>query len=228
MSPYYPNPPLDEELAYRRELLTTAIKQRRRSRRGALVPRPPPRRADPRRVPTAVLSEARATIDAVPRWDDAPMVGRADELGRLLAHVDRAVAGRSSAVLLAGDAGVGQDPAARRARRARRRARRPRAGRPLRRPRRRRAALPAVRRPAAPGRRRARPRAGRRRPTRCWPGCWPAARRAAAGAPGERGPRARPPAAEPGGPAAGRRRAAPAVRVGRRADLRARGGRARC
>src|SRR4051812_49461615 len=36
------------------------------------------------------------------------MVGRAPELDRLLAHVDRAVAGRSSAVLLAGDAGVGK------------------------------------------------------------------------------------------------------------------------
>ena len=56
----------------------------------------------------SVLSEVRATIDAVPRWDDAPIVGRADELARLMAHVDRAVAGRSSAVLLAGDAGVGK------------------------------------------------------------------------------------------------------------------------
>src|SRR4051812_49473827 len=36
------------------------------------------------------------------------MVGRASELDRLLARVDRAVAGRSSAVLLAGDAGVGK------------------------------------------------------------------------------------------------------------------------
>jgi DNA-binding CsgD family transcriptional regulator len=51
---------------------------------------------------------ARATIDAVPRWDDAPLVGRADELARLMAHVDRAAEGRSSAVLLAGDAGVGK------------------------------------------------------------------------------------------------------------------------
>ena len=56
----------------------------------------------------SVLSEVRATIDDVPRWDDAPIVGRADELGRLLAHVDRAAGGRSSAVLLAGDAGVGK------------------------------------------------------------------------------------------------------------------------
>ena len=59
-------------------------------------------------VPEAVLSEARATIDVVPRWEDAPIVGRADELGRLMAHVQRAVEGRSSAVLLAGDAGVGK------------------------------------------------------------------------------------------------------------------------
>ncbi|MGZ4643359.1 MAG: helix-turn-helix transcriptional regulator [Blastococcus sp.] len=57
---------------------------------------------------TPVLSDPRATIIDVPRWDDAPMVGRAEELGRLLAHVDRAAGGRSSAVLLAGDAGVGK------------------------------------------------------------------------------------------------------------------------
>ncbi|MFD2091746.1 helix-turn-helix transcriptional regulator [Blastococcus deserti] len=44
----------------------------------------------------------------MPRWDDAPMVGRAAELARLMAAVDRAAAGRSSAVLLAGDAGVGK------------------------------------------------------------------------------------------------------------------------
>ncbi|MBW8766366.1 MAG: AAA family ATPase, partial [Geodermatophilales bacterium] len=42
------------------------------------------------------------------RWDAAPMVGRAEELDRLLSHVDRAAGGRSSAVLLAGDAGVGK------------------------------------------------------------------------------------------------------------------------
>ena len=42
------------------------------------------------------------------RWDDAPLVGRADELARLLAHVERAETGRSTAVLLAGDAGVGK------------------------------------------------------------------------------------------------------------------------
>ena len=56
----------------------------------------------------SVLSEARATIDAVPRWDDAPMVGRAAELAHLLALVERATAGRTSTVLLAGDAGVGK------------------------------------------------------------------------------------------------------------------------
>ena len=44
----------------------------------------------------------------MPRWDDAPLVGRADELARLLTRVDRAAAGRTSAVLLAGDAGVGK------------------------------------------------------------------------------------------------------------------------
>jgi DNA-binding CsgD family transcriptional regulator/tetratricopeptide (TPR) repeat protein len=55
-----------------------------------------------------VLSEVCATIDVVPRRDDAPMVGRASELARLLAHVERAAAGRASAVLLAGDAGVGK------------------------------------------------------------------------------------------------------------------------
>jgi DNA-binding CsgD family transcriptional regulator/tetratricopeptide (TPR) repeat protein len=54
------------------------------------------------------LSEVRATIDDVPRWENAAIVGRAEELGRLLAHVQRAATGRSSAVLLAGDAGVGK------------------------------------------------------------------------------------------------------------------------
>jgi DNA-binding CsgD family transcriptional regulator len=44
----------------------------------------------------------------VPRWDDGPLVGRAAELARLMAHVDRAIGGRSSAALLAGDAGVGK------------------------------------------------------------------------------------------------------------------------
>src|SRR4029453_8566750 len=56
----------------------------------------------------SVLSEVRATIDDVPRWDDAPLVGRADELAHLLAHVDRAAAGRPAAVLPPGDAGVGK------------------------------------------------------------------------------------------------------------------------
>ena len=56
----------------------------------------------------AEMSVVRATIVDVPRWDDAPLVGRADELARLLAHVERAEAGRSTAVLLAGDAGVGK------------------------------------------------------------------------------------------------------------------------
>jgi DNA-binding CsgD family transcriptional regulator/tetratricopeptide (TPR) repeat protein len=36
------------------------------------------------------------------------MVGRAEELARLMAHVDRAAEGRPSAVLVAGDAGVGK------------------------------------------------------------------------------------------------------------------------
>ena len=36
------------------------------------------------------------------------MVGRAEELDRLLTHVERAITGRTSAVLLAGDAGVGK------------------------------------------------------------------------------------------------------------------------
>jgi DNA-binding CsgD family transcriptional regulator/tetratricopeptide (TPR) repeat protein len=62
-------------------------------------------------VPVAsgpALSEARATIEDVSRWDDGPLVGRAEELDRLLEHLERAAAGRSSAVLLAGDAGVGK------------------------------------------------------------------------------------------------------------------------
>jgi DNA-binding CsgD family transcriptional regulator/tetratricopeptide (TPR) repeat protein len=59
-------------------------------------------------VVAPVLSAARATISDVPRWDDGPLVGRAEELAHLLTHVDRAVEGRGSAVLLAGDAGVGK------------------------------------------------------------------------------------------------------------------------
>jgi DNA-binding CsgD family transcriptional regulator/tetratricopeptide (TPR) repeat protein len=54
------------------------------------------------------MSHPRDTMPDVARWDDAPLVGRAEELDRLLAAVDRAVAGRASAVLLAGDAGVGK------------------------------------------------------------------------------------------------------------------------
>ncbi|MGY1750715.1 helix-turn-helix transcriptional regulator [Modestobacter sp. SYSU DS0511] len=44
----------------------------------------------------------------MPRWDEGPLVGRVTELGRLLAHVDAAAAGRPSGVLVAGDAGVGK------------------------------------------------------------------------------------------------------------------------
>ncbi|WP_324275922.1 ATP-binding protein [Blastococcus brunescens] len=44
----------------------------------------------------------------MPRWDDAPMVGRASELAHLLACLDRAASGRTSSVLLSGDAGVGK------------------------------------------------------------------------------------------------------------------------
>jgi DNA-binding CsgD family transcriptional regulator/tetratricopeptide (TPR) repeat protein len=49
-----------------------------------------------------------ATIGSMPRWDEGPLVGRADELARLMAHVDRAAEGRPSAVLVGGDAGVGK------------------------------------------------------------------------------------------------------------------------
>lgn len=51
---------------------------------------------------------ASATIGAVPRWEDPPLIGRAAELARLMTHVDQAVEGRPSAVLVAGDAGVGK------------------------------------------------------------------------------------------------------------------------
>ena len=129
-----------------------------------------------------ILSEARATIGDVPRWDDVPMVGRADELARLLAHVDRAAAGGrarscSPATPASARPGCSTSSTARAAERGR-----PRADRALRRPRRRRPALPALRRPAAPGRRRPRARRRTRRPTRCSPGCSPAARRRPAGA----------------------------------------------
>src|SRR3954467_4308770 len=153
---HYSNPALDAELAYRREVLMAAG----RGREPDAVPGSATAgvHADPpRRMSTAsVLSEARATIDVVPRWDDAPMVGRTSELARLLAHVDRAAAGRTSTVLLAGGAGGGKrrGAARRRAHRPGHRARGPGTHRALRRPRRRRAALPAVRRPAAAGGRR--------------------------------------------------------------------------
>ena len=55
-----------------------------------------------------IPSLPRATIAGVSRWDDGPLVGRTGELDQLLGHLDRAAAGRSSAVLLAGDAGVGK------------------------------------------------------------------------------------------------------------------------
>ncbi|MGY5883766.1 helix-turn-helix transcriptional regulator [Modestobacter lacusdianchii] len=49
-----------------------------------------------------------ATIGAVRRWEDSPLIGRADELARLVAHVERAGPGGPSAVLVSGDAGVGK------------------------------------------------------------------------------------------------------------------------
>ncbi|SOC47348.1 regulatory protein, luxR family [Blastococcus aggregatus] len=73
-----------------------------------MVPQPPALALTPRRGTGSVLSEARATIVAMPRWDDAPMVGRASELALLLEAVDRAAAGRAGTVLLSGDAGVGK------------------------------------------------------------------------------------------------------------------------
>jgi DNA-binding CsgD family transcriptional regulator len=57
----------------------------------------------------AELSYPRATMAPVPRLgSDAPLVGRAEELTRLTAAVERARTGRPAAVLLAGDAGVGK------------------------------------------------------------------------------------------------------------------------
>ena len=57
----------------------------------------------------AELSEPRATMEIVPKLgSDAPLVGRAEELTRLTAAVERARTGRPAAVLLAGDAGVGK------------------------------------------------------------------------------------------------------------------------
>ncbi|SSC24451.1 LuxR family transcriptional regulator, partial [Klenkia terrae] len=54
------------------------------------------------------VSEGRATIADVPQWVEGALVGRAGELSRLTASVDRAREGRPSAVLVAGDAGVGK------------------------------------------------------------------------------------------------------------------------
>lgn len=54
------------------------------------------------------MSEGRATIPDVPQWVEVPLVGRDGELARLTEHVERARAGRPSAVLVAGDAGVGK------------------------------------------------------------------------------------------------------------------------
>ncbi|WP_455428566.1 AAA family ATPase [Klenkia terrae] len=54
------------------------------------------------------MSEGRATIADVPQWVEGALVGRAGELSRLTASVDRAREGRPSAVLVAGDAGVGK------------------------------------------------------------------------------------------------------------------------
>ncbi len=53
-------------------------------------------------------SAPRVTIPPVSIWENCPLVGRAAELARLTTQVDRALAGRSTAVLLAGDAGVGK------------------------------------------------------------------------------------------------------------------------
>ena len=56
-----------------------------------------------------VLSDPRANITGMPRLgSDAPLVGRVDELARLLAAVDRARAGQPAVALLSGDAGVGK------------------------------------------------------------------------------------------------------------------------
>ncbi|MGI8693526.1 MAG: helix-turn-helix transcriptional regulator [Geodermatophilaceae bacterium] len=57
----------------------------------------------------AALSVPRGTIALVPRWGfDAPFVGRAEELGRLVDGLAAARRGEPSACLLAGDAGVGK------------------------------------------------------------------------------------------------------------------------
>ena len=68
----------------------------------------PARPAEERKA-RAELSEPRATMMLVPKLgSDAPLVGRAEELTRLTAAVERARTGRPAAVLLAGDAGVGK------------------------------------------------------------------------------------------------------------------------
>ena len=57
----------------------------------------------------AELSDPRDTMTSVPRLgSEAPLVGRAEELTRLTAAVERARTGRPAAVLLSGDAGVGK------------------------------------------------------------------------------------------------------------------------
>ena len=107
--------------------------------RGSLSSAVPDRRRD------TGLMEARAS---------AAFVGRARELEELERALDAAQAGRGATVLVAGRGGDRQDPPRVRARdaRARRRLRGP--ARALARPRRHRAAVPAVRRSAAPARER--------------------------------------------------------------------------
>ena len=223
MTLHYISPGLDAELAYRREVLKAAGRgtRTRRSAAGSAAGGGRTDRARPalpicrRSVPRSSTCHAGTTRHwwAGPRsspacWRMSNGRGRAVHRG----PARRRRRGR-------------QDPAARRADRPRRRARHAGAHRPLRRPRRRRPALPAVRRPAPPRGHRPGARAGvrgqscARRPPGRPPG------RAPAGSATRRGPRPRPPAAEPGRPAAGRRRAAAAVRVGRRSHLRAGRGR---
>ena len=211
-STHYPNPALDAELAYRRELV--ARPSPAGSRRGAWTATAAGRAA---LTAVPVLSAARATIDDVPRWDDAPMVGRADELARLLAHVERAGRGPASAVLLAGDAGVGKTrlldelaagapPSAASACSPGTASTSATSGCPT-------CPFVDLLRPVA-----GRPDAGARRSadTRCSPGCWPAGPGVAARRPGRRGPDLGRAAAAPGGAPARRRRPAAAVRVGGR------------
>ena len=100
---------------------------------------------------------------------EKPLVGRGAELARLSAAVERARAGSPAAVLLSGDAGVGKTRLLDRAVPSGPPARRDRARRALRRPRRGRPALPAVRRGAAAAGRPAPARTGRW-PRRCGTG----------------------------------------------------------